>query len=44
VVPLWDEEHALSLDFRDGQIVSANDEAFRLEDGVLRWHYDDEEV
>lgn len=36
VVPLWDEEHALSLEFRDGQIVSANDEPFRLEDGVFR--------
>jgi hypothetical protein len=37
VVPLWDEEHALSLDFRDGAIVAANDSRFRLEAGVLRW-------
>lgn len=36
IVPLWDEEHGLSLEFRDGQIVSANDEPFRLEDGVFR--------
>jgi hypothetical protein len=36
VVPLWDEEHALTLEWRDGQIVSANDEPFRLEDGVFR--------
>jgi len=35
LVPLWDEEHALTLGFRDGQIVSANDEPFRLEDGHL---------
>jgi len=37
VVLLWDEEHALSLDFRDGAIVAANDSRFRLEAGVLRW-------
>jgi hypothetical protein len=37
IVPLWDEEHALSLDFRDGAIVAANDSQFRLEAGVLRW-------
>lgn len=37
VVPLWDEEHALSLDFSDGTIVAANDAQFRLEAGVLRW-------
>jgi len=43
VVPHWDEEHALSLDFRDGQIVSANGEAFLLEDGVLRPQYPEEE-
>ncbi len=36
VVPLWDEEHALSLELRDGQIVSANDSPFRIEDGVFR--------
>ena len=36
VVPLWDEEHALTLEFRDGQIVSANDSPFRIEDGVFR--------
>jgi hypothetical protein len=38
VVPLWDEEHALSLEFRDGAIVAANDSLFRLEAGVLRWN------
>jgi hypothetical protein len=38
VVPLWDEEHALSLEFRDGAIVAANDSQFRLEAGVLRWN------
>jgi hypothetical protein len=37
VVPLWDEEHALSLEFSDGAIVAANDSQFRLEAGVLRW-------
>jgi hypothetical protein len=36
VVPLWDEEHAFSLDFRNGEIVSANDSPFRIEDGVFR--------
>ena len=36
LVPLWDEEHAFDLGFRDGQIVSANDEPFRLENGVFR--------
>ena len=37
IVPLWDEEHALTLDFRDGAIVAVNDSQFRLEAGVLRW-------
>ena len=37
VVPLWDEEHAWSLEFRDGATVAANDSPFRLEAGVLRW-------
>jgi hypothetical protein len=37
VVPLWDTEHALILDFRDGAIVAANDCKFRLESRVLRW-------
>jgi len=36
VVPMWDEEHALSLEYRDGTVVSANDSPFRLEAGVLR--------
>jgi hypothetical protein len=36
VVPLWDEEHALTLEFRDGGIVTANDSPFRIERGVLR--------
>jgi len=39
-IPLWDEEHALSLDFRDGKIVSANGEPFRLVDGVLRYEWE----
>ena len=37
IVPLWDEEHALSLNVRDGAIVAVNDSRFRLEAGVLRW-------
>ena len=37
VVPLWDEEHALALDFANGEIISANDSRFRLEADVLRW-------
>jgi hypothetical protein len=36
VVPLWDEEHALSLEFEGGEIVSANGEPFRLVNGVFR--------
>jgi len=36
VVPLWDEEHALTLEFRDGDIVAANDSPFKIESGVLR--------
>lgn len=36
IVPLWDEEHALTLEFQSGQIVSANDSSFKIEDGVLR--------
>jgi hypothetical protein len=36
LVPLWDEDHGLSLEVRDGQIVSANDFPFRLTDGVFR--------
>jgi len=40
--PKWDEEHALSLDFRDGQIVSANGDPFRLVDGVLRYEWEDD--
>ena len=37
IVPLWDEEHALTLDFRDGAVVAANDSRFKLEAGILRW-------
>ena len=38
VCPLWDEEHALTLDVRDGAIVAANGSRFRLlETGVLDW-------
>ena len=37
IVPLWDEEHALSLDFADGEIISANDSRFRLEANIFRW-------
>jgi hypothetical protein len=36
IAPLWDVEHALSLEFHNGQIVSANDSPFRIEDGVFR--------
>lgn len=36
VVPLWDEEHALTLTFRDGAIVEVNDSAFMLAAGALR--------
>jgi hypothetical protein len=36
VVPLWDVEHALSLEFRDSEIVTVNNSPFRLEAGVLR--------
>jgi|SRR5579859_3652282 len=36
VVPLWDEEHALTLDFRNGAVVAVNDSDFKLEAGVLR--------
>jgi hypothetical protein len=37
VVPVWDEEHALTLHFRDGAIVAANGSQFELEAGVFRW-------
>ncbi|HEY3932322.1 MAG TPA: hypothetical protein VGM58_08120 [Verrucomicrobiae bacterium] len=36
IVPLWDEEHALTLAFRDGGIAAVNDSAFKFESGVLR--------
>jgi hypothetical protein len=36
VVPLWDEEHALTLEFRGTAIVTVNDSAFSFEAGVLR--------
>jgi len=41
-VPLWDEEHALSLDFRDGEIVTVNESAFRLVDGALWYEWEKE--
>jgi len=37
IVPLWDEEHALSLAFRGGAIAAANDSLFKLEAGIFRW-------
>jgi hypothetical protein len=37
VVPLWDEEHALNLDFCDGSIVAENESEFKLDSDVLRW-------
>jgi hypothetical protein len=37
IVPLWDEEHALTLDFRDCAIVAANDSKFKLKSGVFYW-------
>ncbi len=36
VFPQWDEEHGLSLEFRDGAIVTANDSPFKLVDGILK--------
>lgn len=36
VVPLWDEEHALTLKFQDGAVVSVNDSPFKIEKGVLK--------
>jgi len=41
--PEWDIEHALSLDFRDGKIVTVNNEPFTLVDGVLRYDWEIEE-
>lgn len=36
VNPLWDQEHKLDLNFRDGRIVAVNDEPFVLDGEVLR--------
>ena len=36
IVPLWDEEHAMYLEFHDDDIVAVNDSPFRLEAEVLR--------
>jgi len=36
VDPLWDPEHKLDLEFRDGHIVAANGEPFVLDGEVLR--------
>jgi hypothetical protein len=36
VFPQWDEEHGLTLKFRDGAIMTANDSAFKLVDGILK--------
>ena len=36
IVPLWDEEHAMRLEFRDGTIATMNDSKFKLDSGVLR--------
>ena len=35
LVPFWDEEHALTLEVRDGMIVTINEYSFVLKDGVL---------
>jgi hypothetical protein len=37
VDPLWDTEHKLSLDLRNGSTATANESRFRLESQVLRW-------
>lgn len=36
VFPQWDEEHGLTLKFRDGAIATANDAPFKLVDGILK--------
>lgn len=38
IVPLWDEEHGLSLVAEQDRIVSINDLRYRIESGML--HYD----
>jgi hypothetical protein len=43
LIPEWDDEHALSLVFRDGKIVTVNDEPFTLVDGVLRYELEEDE-
>lgn len=43
VVPLWDEEHGLSMLFQDGKVVRVNECLFALEDGVLRYLDEEEE-
>ncbi len=39
VNPQWEPEHNLSLEFRDGAIVTVNQSPFRLETGILREEY-----
>lgn len=36
MVPLWDEEQALYLEFQNGALVKANDSPFKLENGVMK--------
>ena len=43
VVPLWDEEHGLTMLFEDGKIVRVNDCLFTLEAGVLEYLDEPEE-
>ena len=37
MVPKWDEEHALRLEFLEGTIASLNECGFRLNGGILTW-------
>jgi hypothetical protein len=37
MVPKWDEEHALRLEFLDGTITSLNECRFRLNGDILSW-------
>jgi hypothetical protein len=38
--PQWDEEHGMSMEFKDGKIVNVNDLAFELKDGLLELKYE----
>ena len=41
VVPQWDEEHALDMQFREGGIVTVSEMPFELRDGVLHLECDE---